>query len=898
MTFHDKQLNEVVIDLESNITSGLDDAHVASAREKWGENKLKEKKKKTAMQRFLEQFKDAMIIILLIAAAVSTGIVIYEIANGSGNAKEFFEPALIVAIVILNAIMGVVQESKAEKALDALKSMSAPHARVIRNGKEQLIDASMLVPGDIIKLEAGDFVPADARLISSVNLKSEESALTGESVPSEKDAQANVAADAPLGDRSNMVFSGCSITYGNALAIITATGMNTEMGKIAALLANEEDGETPLQQKLAKLGKVLGFVALACCVVIFAIGLLTPLASGETFIDKMIEMFMVSISLAVSAIPEGLPAIVTIVLSIGVQRMVKKNAIIRRLPAVETLGSASVICSDKTGTLTQNKMTLVKAYVDGDSELSVINSSVNESVRKMLTYGTLCCDGAIEIKEDGSEVSIGDPTETSIISAAYKNGILQNDINEKYPRIATIPFDSDRKLMTSVNLINGKKVVIVKGAFDIMASRCISGDIEKAKEMNDLMSSSALRVLAVAYKEVESVSDMPTSEELECDLHFMGLVGMIDPPRPEAAEAVKICRMAGIKPVMITGDHVVTASAIARELGILLDGDMAITGAELDLMSEEELDSKIEKISVYARVSPENKIRIVKAWQRKDQIVSMTGDGVNDAPALKAADIGCAMGITGTDVAKGAADMTLTDDNFATIVHAVREGRGIYANIKKVVGYLLGTNIGEVITVFLAMIFWQHSPLVSMQLLWINLVTDSLPAISLGMEKVEDTVMLQKPKPKNESLFANGFGVRIVLQGVMFAALSLTAFFIGCGCDWSAISTFASDDIALVRGETMAFLVLAMCQIVQSYNMRSEKSLFKIGFFGNKTLNLSAIAAFVLTMAVALIPGVQTAFGLVTLELWQYLVCLGLVLIPLVVMEISKAVGLIKHSHN
>ena len=700
--------------LETNRETGLSTSQTEAARQKYGENKLKEKKKKTMLQRFLEQFKDAMIIILLIAAAVSTGLVIYEMTTGHGDPKEFFEPGLIVAIVILNAIMGVVQESKAEKALDALKNMSAPHARVIRNGKETVIEASELVPGDIIKLEAGDFVPADARLITSVNLKSEESALTGESVPSEKDATAVVAPDAPLGDRTNMVFSGCSITYGTAIAVVTATGMSTEMGKIAALLANEEDGETPLQEKLAKLGKILGFVALACCAVIFAIGLLSPVASGETLIDKVIEMFMVAISLAVSAIPEGLPAIVTIVLSIGVQRMVKKNAIIRRLPAVETLGSASVICSDKTGTLTQNKMTLVKSYIDGEDDVADINSHVADNVRTLLTYGTLCCDGAIEIREDGTEASIGDPTETSIISAARKNGILQDEVNAEYRRVATIPFDSDRKLMTSVNLIDGKNIVIVKGAFDVMTSRCISGDLEKAKEMNEKMSRNALRVLAIAYKEIDTVPENPTSEELESELIFMGLVGMIDPPRPEAAEAVKICRMAGIKPVMITGDHVVTASAIAREIGILEDGDLAITGAELDLMSDEELDEKIESISVYARVSPENKIRIVKAWQKKDRIVSMTGDGVNDAPALKAADIGCAMGITGTDVAKGAADMTLTDDNFATIVHAVREGRGIYANIKKVVGYLLGTNIGEVITVFMAMIFWQHSPLVSM----------------------------------------------------------------------------------------------------------------------------------------------------------------------------------------
>ncbi len=877
---------ELISELETNSTSGLTSGAAAERLAVYGENKLKEKKKKTTLERFAEQFKDAMIIILLIAAAISAGIVIFELVGGHGSAKEFFEPGLIVAIVVLNAVMGVVQESKAEKALDALKNMSAPHARVIRDGKEMIIDASLLVPGDIIKLEAGDFVPADARLISATNLKSEESALTGESVPSEKDATADVKADAPIGDRTNMVFSGCSITYGNATAIVTATGMQTEMGKIATLLAGEEDSETPLQQKLAKLGKYLGFVALGCCAVIFVVGLWNKL--------DPLDMFMTSVSLAVSAIPEGLPAIVTIVLSIGVQRMVKKNAIIRRLPAVETLGSASVICSDKTGTLTQNKMTLVRAYVEGDSDVSDINSNVAENVRLLLTYGTLCCDGKIEIKDDGSELSIGDPTETSIISAARKNGIIQDEINEKYKRVATIPFDSDRKLMTSVNEIDGELVVIVKGAVDMMIPRCVSGNFDRAREMNEKMTSTALRVLAVAYKKVGSVSENPTSDELETGLHFMGLVGMIDPPRPEAKEAVAICRLAGIKPVMITGDHVSTASAIAREIGILEDGDLAITGAELDLMSDAELDEKIEEISVYARVSPENKIRIVKAWQRKDKIVSMTGDGVNDAPALKAADIGCAMGITGTDVAKGAADMTLTDDNFATIVEAVKEGRGIYANIKKVVGYLLGTNIGEVITVFLAMIFWHQSPLLSMQLLWINLVTDSLPAIALGMEKLEAGVMKQKPKPKNEGLFAGGFGIRIALQGVMFALLTLAAFWIGCGCPFGSIKDLATDSAALHRGETMAFLVLAMCQIVQAYNMRSDRSLFKIGAFGNKTLNLSAIAAFGLTMFVALTPGVRDAFGLELLNIGSYLICLCLVLVPLVVMELAKLTGIIK----
>lgn len=864
--------DELLKELSVDPKKGLDSQEVSIRLSRYGQNKLKEKKKKTTLQRFFDQFKDAMILILIAAAIVSFVVVCVE-----QNWGELFEPALILLIVILNAIMGVYQEGKAEKALDALKNMSAPHARVIRDGKESIIDASQLVPGDIIKLEAGDFVPADAKLIHSAGLKSEESALTGESVPSEKDYLAEVKEGAPLGDRQNMVYSGCSITYGTATAVVTATGMDTEMGKIAGLLDNEEDTQTPLQQKLAQLGKYLGIMALAACAVIFVVGLV----SGT----PVLEIFMTAVSLAVSAIPEGLPAIVTIVLSIGVQRMVRKNALIRKLPAVETLGSASVICSDKTGTLTQNRMTLTKAYADGDSDTELISSSNSEKIRKLLMYGTLCCDGSV-VFEDDEEKHLGDPTETAIIVAAHKNGMEQGDLGEKYPRLAEIPFDSDRKLMTTVNRIDGKIVVIVKGAFDVMAKRCISGDLDAAKQMTESMSRDALRVLAIAYKEIDALPEQITSEELENGLHFMGLVGMIDPPRPEARQAVALCRRAGIKPVMITGDHVVTASAIAKELGILLDTDKAITGAELDAMSDEELDKQVENIAVYARVSPENKIRIVKAWQRKGQVVSMTGDGVNDAPALKAADIGCAMGITGTDVAKGAADMTLTDDNFATIVDAVKEGRGIYANIKKVVGFLLGTNIGEVLTVFFAMVLWQKTPLLSMQLLWINLVTDSLSAISLGMEAVEDDVMDHKPKQKNEGIFAKGLGVKVVLQGVMFAIITLVGFVIGEKVTGT-----------IEGGQTMAFTVLSLTQVLQAYNMRSDHSIFKIGVFTNHKLNWSSLIS-VLLVALVLFTPVRIAFGLVLLEPWLYLVALGLIVAPTIVMELSKALGIIKHHHH
>jgi Ca2+-transporting ATPase len=627
--------------------------------------------------------------------------------------------------------------------------------------------------------------------------------------------------------------------------------------------------------KLAQLGKYLGIMALAICGIIFVIGLVNGIPA--------MDIFMVAVSLAVSAIPEGLPAIVTIVLSIGVQRLAKKNAIIRRLPAVETLGSASIICSDKTGTLTQNRMTLVRAYLDGAEETEEISAQNTPGVQELLKYGTLCSDGTV-VFQDGGEQHIGDPTETAIVLAAYKNGMEQETLNERYPRLAEIPFDSDRKLMTTVNEMDGKRMVIVKGAFDVMAARCSAGNLEAAKRVNDEMSAAALRVLAIGYKEIAQLPEEPTSEALEQNLTFMGLVGMIDPPRPEAKAAVSVCRRAGIKPVMITGDHVVTASAIAKDLGILEEGDRAITGAQLDAMTEQELLEQVEHIAVYARVSPENKIRIVKAWQMKDQVVSMTGDGVNDAPALKAADIGCAMGITGTDVAKGAADMTLTDDNFATIVDAVREGRGIYANIRKVVGFLLGTNIGEVLVVFLSMLLWHEAPLLSMQLLWVNLVTDSFPAIALGMEPVEKDVMEQKPKPKNAGIFAEGFGVQIGLQGVLFGALALIAYQAGkqgMGC--------------IEGGQTLAFMVLSLSQIVQAFNMRSAHSLFQIGPFTNRQLNRAAVFSVVM-VAVVLFTPLSELFGLIRLTGTLYGIGVGLILTPFFVMELAKWIG--RHSAN
>ena len=868
MVLHHKPISEVETLLETNLKQGLTDEIGNKRLVENGPNKLQEKKKKSIFARFLEQFKDVMILILLGASAVSFAVAIAE-----KNPSELFEPIVILFIVLLNAIIGVAQENKAEKALDALKNMSSPTARVIRNGEEKIIPSEDLVIGDIIKLEAGDFVPADARLITSVSLKSEESALTGESVPSEKDSNFFAEEKSPLGDRKNMVYSGCTLTYGTATAVVTATGMDTEMGKIATMLSGESDTQTPLQQKLAKLGKYLGIIALGACAVIFLIGLLNQI--------PVLEIFMTAVSLAVSAIPEGLPAIVTVVLSIGVQRMVKKNAIIRRLPAVETLGSASVICSDKTGTLTQNRMTLVKVYGNfGEEE---VTEKLSDDAKTIVNYGTLCSDGAVSVDENGIVKHMGDPTETAIVYASLINGYKKTALENEYERITSLPFDSDRKLMSTLHRYGDKILVITKGAFDSIEKICTSGDLQTAKAKVDEMSANALRVLAIAYKILDEVPSEVNFNTVESDLTFLGLVAMIDPPRPEAKEAVAVCRKAGIKPVMITGDHVVTASAIAKELGILVDRDLAITGVQLDAMSDDELDEKLTNISVYARVSPENKIRIVKAWQKKGQVVAMTGDGVNDAPALKASDIGCAMGITGTDVAKGAADMTLTDDNFSTIVSAVKEGRGIYANLKKVVGFLLGTNIGELVCVFVAMLLWHTAPLVSMQLLWINLVTDTFPAIALGMEPVEDDVMNVPPKPKSEGLFANGFGLQIILQGLMFGSLALIAYYLGI--------KIGGEQVA---GYTMAFLVLSLSQVVHSFNMRSEKSLFKINPFGNKKLNLAGVFSLAMVLLVSFTP-LNKAFELTFLPWYAYLIALGLIITPLIVIEFAKATGLIKH---
>ncbi len=877
MSEYQKPLKDFLQEWETPIHEGLSQEQAQEKLLKYGENRLAQQKKKSLFIRFIFQFKDPMILILLGAAVVS-----FVVALGGHDPNEFFEPLLILLIVVANAVLSLSQESRAEKALEALKNLSAPHARVLRDGEEQKVDALTLVPGDIVLIEAGDFIPADGRLLESASLKCEESALTGESVPSEKDANAVVAEEAPLGDRLNMVYTGCSVSYGRAQFLVTGTGMNTEMGRIAGLLNAEESGATPLQQKLAQLSRLLGIMALVICVIIFGLGLWFGMA--------WIEIFMTAVSLAVSAIPEGLPAIVTIVLAIGVQRMVKKNAVIRRLPAVETLGSASVVCSDKTGTLTQNRMTLTKAFSAESSTWEDIGEENGEAIRKLLAHATLCCDASVQIEEDGTLQLLGDPTETSIVQAALQNGLPKEDLAELYPREGEVPFDSDRKRMSVICKFDGKLRVITKGAFDSLVPCCNSFDDKAMAAKVDEMSENALRVLAVAYKDINALPKDLNSETVENGLQFLGIVGMIDPPRPEVRDAVAVCRKAGIRPVMITGDHVVTAQAIAKDLGMLREGEESLTGQQLAQLNEEELDARVENISVYARVSPEDKIRIVKAWQKRGDVVSMTGDGVNDAPALKAADIGCAMGITGTDVAKGAADMTLIDDNFTTIVDAVKEGRGIYDNIRKTVGFLLGTNIGEVFTVLLSMIFFQVSPLLSMQLLWINLVTDSLPAIALGREAVDDEVMLAKPRPKDESIFAHQLGAQVLLQGVMFAALTLGAFAIGY--------LISAPQQALDVARTMAFLTLAQSQIFHAFNMRSRHSIFRIGVFSNKYLNGACLLSLTLTLLVAFVPPLATAFSLVPLPLALYLLVLAFSLLPLPILEIAKATGLLRHEKH
>ena len=891
-----KTVQETEQNLETNIKTGLTQEQINKKLAKYGLNELQAQKKKSLFVKFLEQFKDFMIIVLIIAAIIS-GVVGY--IEGEGITDSI----IILIVVILNAVIGVIQENKAEKSLEALQKLSAHVSKVIRNGKMEVIPAKELVPGDIVVLDTGDYVPADLRIIEAVNLKSQEASLTGESVPVEKSANTIEQEEVDLGDRENMLFSSSLITYGRGKGIVVETGMNTEVGKIAGIINSAEETQTPLQEKLNKLGKTLGIAALVICAIIFVIGLL--------YGKDPIEMFMTAVSLAVAVIPEGLAAVSTIVLAIGVQRMVKRHAIVKKLPAVETLGSTTVICSDKTGTLTQNKMTVEKIFWnDATREASNISDDeIDEELTKLVYANMLCND--TKISSDGTLT--GDPTETALVDMGFKLN-FDPSIYDRMERVEEIPFDSDRKLMTTVNKVGDKYVVYTKGGIDEILKRCnsyeiggqISEELEsyinKIRQENEKMAQNALRVLGCAYKEIDHI---PTKEEMktiENDLIFIGMVGMIDPPREEAKLAVEKCKTAGIKTVMITGDHKITATAIAKKLGILENDDEAITGLELEQMTDEELEKNVRHYSVYARVSPEHKVRIVKAWQKNGEVVAMTGDGVNDSPALKKADIGCAMGIVGTDVAKEAADVILTDDNFATVVSAVEEGRKIYDNILKVIQFLLSSNIGEVVVLFFATLL---TPLFSkwfgitdingleillpIHILWINLVTDSLPALALAFDPANSDIMQRKPIKPGKGIFTKGMTWRVVYQGIMIGGLTLAAFMIGLATTKEPIGTLTLEQSKIEVGQTMAFVTLALSELVHVFNVRdNKKSIFKTGIFNNMKLIGAIIISALLMFVILLIPGLREIFSIPVLPKENIIELICLVLAPIVIVEIFK----------
>ncbi|HJE79724.1 MAG TPA: calcium-translocating P-type ATPase, PMCA-type [Enterococcus gallinarum] len=852
-----KSKEEVLRSLDTNAAAGLSSQEVEKRLQSFGRNELEVKKKESLLKKVIGQLEDPMIIVLLIAAFLS---------YVSSGFEDWIDSVIILLIVVINAIISISQENNANKSLEALQKMSAPLAKVIRNGKLEHIETATLVPGDIIELEAGDLVPADVRILSAANLKADESAMTGESVPVNKKALEALPEDTVLADRKNMLISSTVITNGRATCVVTSTGMKTEVGRIANMLISEDDNTTPLQRKMAEISKLLSIICLGICVLMFIVGLL--------YSRPILEIFMMAVSLGVAAIPEGLAAIVTIVLALGVQRLVKRHAIVKKLPAVETLGAASVICSDKTGTLTQNKMTVVETFVHGSA-----------TPQQLLAIGALCNDSKLTV--NGSEFQVtGDPTETAFVSKAYEEKLDKNELEANMPRVAEIPFDSERKLMSTIHKTEQGYRVMVKGAPDVLLNRCRIDEAEAQKiaAKNADMASNALRVLGVAYKDITEVPEELTSEDIENHLTFVGLVGMIDPPRQEVKEVVAQCYDAGIRPVMITGDHKLTAVAIAKELNIFRSGDLAMTGSELDMMPQEILEEEVEKYSVYARVSPEHKMRIVKAWQAKGMVVAMTGDGVNDAPALKVADIGCAMGITGTDVAKGAADMILTDDNFTTIVHAVEQGRGIFSNIKKSIQYLLSCNIGEIITIFVATALNFHQmPLVAIQLLWLNLVTDSLPALALGMEPVEPGVMKQKPRDSRKSIFADGFAASMIFYGVLVGAITLAAY-------WLGEYVLSDPTVADGTANTMAFATLVFGELTRAFAVRSEtRSIFSIGVFSNSAMNKAFLVSLALQLAVLFIPFLQEIFKVQSLTGIEWVIVILLSLVPLIVSELTKA---------
>ncbi|RCX19288.1 Ca2+-transporting ATPase [Anaerobacterium chartisolvens] len=866
--FHTASGNQTLEYLNAGM-DGIDEKEAKKRGDIYGKNRLEEGEHKNVFQMFIEQFKNIMVIVLIVAALIS------------GIMGELTDTVIILVVVIINAFLGVIQESKAEKALLALKSMSAPYAKVKRGGKVKRLNTEELVPGDIVLLEAGDYVPADMRLLDCASLKIEESALTGESVPVEKIVEAIEGEDIVIGDRRNMAYSGSSVTYGRGTGVVTATAMSTEVGKIARHLKGDPQ-ETPLQRKLSEMSKFLTLAIIIVSVIVFAAGVL----QGRDYF----EMFLTAVSLAVAAIPEGLPAVITIVLAIGVQKMSKRNAIIRKLSAVETLGCTEIICSDKTGTLTQNKMTVKEIYADGRN---IDASDVEEGDHKLSAFMqilTLCNDSRATGAESETRSFIGDPTETALVYFSSEKGFDKERLERDLPRSAEIPFDSDRKLMTTVNQTGEGLRVMTKGAPDILLGRCgkilLNGSIEpiteeisqSIKQANHDMAKKALRVLAVAFKDVDGIPQDMDSENVERELVFAGLVGMIDPPRPEAREAVKVCKTAGIRPVMITGDHRDTAAAIARELDIIKDESEVITGSELGKISDEDFETAVERYSVYARVSPEHKVRIVNTWKKKGKIVAMTGDGVNDAPALKAADIGVGMGITGTDVSKGVSNMVLADDNFATIVFAVEEGRKIYSNIRKAIQFLLSSNLGEVFTLFVAtMLNWTI--LMPIHILWVNLVTDTLPALALGVEKAESDVMTQKPRKANSSFFSDGLGVSVIYQGIAKGAITLLAYYIG--------SELYSHEAAM----TMSFATLGLIQLTHSLNVRSNtKSLLKLGLFTNRYLIGAIILSGLMQIMVIIITPLNAIFKVTHLNLqqWAIVAAAAVAIIPIV--ELAKLI--------
>ena len=891
-----KEVKEVEKELETNLEKGLTNEEIKKRQEKYGLNQLKAAKKKSLLQRFADQFKDFSIIVLIIAAIVSGAV---GIAEGEG----ITDTIIILLVVIVNAIIGVTQESKAEKSLEALQKLTDHASKVIRNGEVTVIPAKELVPGDIVVLDTGDYIPADLRIIEAINLKSQEASLTGESVPVEKTNKKIEDEEIGLGDRVNMLFSSSLVTYGRGKGVVVETGMTTEVGKIAGIINSTQKQETPLQQKLNKLGKTLGIAALSICVFIFIIGLI----QGK----EPIHMFMTAVSLAVAAIPEGLVAVSTIVLAIGVQKMVKRNAIVKRLPAVETLGSSTVICSDKTGTLTKNQMTVEKIFIkDEIKDLNKLQENdINQDLEKLVFANMLCND--TKISKDGTLT--GDPTETALVDMALKLKFSQ-DIYNQMPRIDEVPFDSDRKLMTTVNEQNGKYIVFTKGGVDELLNKCnsylfngeikqdLSNHVNTIKQKNEEMAKEALRVLACAYKEL---NHKPTKEEMqniESGLIFIGMVGMIDPPREEAKKAVEKCKTAGIKTVMITGDHKVTATAIAKKLGILENDDEAITGLELEKMSDEELEKNVRHYSVYARVAPEHKVRIVKAWQKNGEIVAMTGDGVNDSPALKTSDIGCAMGIVGTDVAKEAADVILTDDNFATIVSAVEEGRRIYDNILKVIQFLLSSNVGEIVVLFIATLCtplfanWfgitditHLEILLPIHILWINLVTDSLPALALAFDPANSDIMNRKPNKPEKGVFTKGMTWRVIYQGIMIGLLTLAAFMIGLATTTTPIDGLTLDESKIEVGQTMAFVTLALSELVHVFNVRNNKqSLFKTKVFNNSKLIWAVLGSAALMIIILAVPVLREIFSIPLLPTQNILELIGLIIAPLIIVEIFK----------